>query len=128
VNISLKILATIQTYHKAYLGKYCSIDTKLVVKSDMFIEKEKERHKSHLVLLLFSQRSSVKSSFVARADEGPLTNVIYFQLTTLAPLDSVFYIPRGFDPSRYLSNSSDTICLQQQWFLRSCSVSEDYVS
>lgn len=103
----LIIFATIQTYHKAYLGKYSSTDTKLVVRSDMLIEKENEPHKSHLWLLLFSQRFSVKSSFVAGADEGPLTNVIYFQLTTLAPLDSMFYIPKGFEPSLYLSNSSD---------------------
>jgi hypothetical protein len=83
------------------------MDTKLVVRFDMFIEIENERHKSYLWLSLFSQRFSVESSFVAGADEGPLTNVIYFQLTTLAPLGSMFYIPRGSEPSFYLSNSGD---------------------
>jgi hypothetical protein len=81
----------------------------------MFIENEKEGHKSHLWLLLFSERFSVKSSFVAGADECPLTNVIYFQLTTLAPLGPMFYIPRGFKPF-YLSNSSDMIVSKSNGF------------
>jgi hypothetical protein len=96
------------------------MDTKLVVSFDVFIEKENERHKSYLWLLLCSQLSSM-FSFVAGADEGPLRNVIYFQLTTLAPLDSMFYIPRGFEPSLYLSNSSDmTVARSNGFFFFFC--------